>query len=88
MTVLRNRGLEVTHGDGRIFLAGVDDTWTRRHHFEGALGGDRPGRRCCSRTILRCSPSGRAGGGFDVVGPHPRRPIRPPVLAAAGTWPA
>ena len=37
LTMLRNRGVEVSHGDGRIFVAGVDDTWTRRQDFDRAL---------------------------------------------------
>jgi len=41
LTMLRNRGVEVSHGDGRIFVAGVDDTWTRRQDFDRALA-DRP----------------------------------------------
>jgi uncharacterized protein len=41
LTMLRNRGVEVGHGDGRIFVAGVDDTWTRRQDFDRALA-NRP----------------------------------------------
>jgi predicted MPP superfamily phosphohydrolase len=37
LTVLRNRGVEVRRGSGAIYLAGVDDTWTKRHDLERAL---------------------------------------------------
>lgn len=37
LTMLRNRGVEVSHGEGRIFVAGVDDTWTQRQDFDRAL---------------------------------------------------
>jgi predicted MPP superfamily phosphohydrolase len=39
LTVLRNRGVEVRRGSGGIYLAGVDDTWTKRHDLERALAG-------------------------------------------------
>ena len=41
LTLLRNRGVEISRGDARIFVAGVDDTWTRRQDFDLALA-DRP----------------------------------------------
>jgi len=37
LTVLRNRGVELRRADGAIYLAGVDDTWTRRHDLPRAL---------------------------------------------------
>jgi len=37
LTVLRNRGVEVPHAGARLFVAGVDDTWTARHDVERAL---------------------------------------------------
>jgi predicted MPP superfamily phosphohydrolase len=37
MTVLRNRGLTITRGAARLHVAGVDDTWTRRHDVPAAL---------------------------------------------------
>ena len=37
LTVLRNRGVEVPRGGGRLFVAGVDDTWTARHDVARAL---------------------------------------------------
>jgi predicted MPP superfamily phosphohydrolase len=37
LTVLRNRGVEVRRGSGAIYLAGVDDTWTKRHDLGRAL---------------------------------------------------
>jgi len=37
LTVLRNRGVELRRGAGAIYLAGVDDTWTRRHDLGRAL---------------------------------------------------
>jgi predicted MPP superfamily phosphohydrolase len=41
LTLLRNRGIEVGRGDARIFVAGVDDTWTRRNDLERTLA-ERP----------------------------------------------
>jgi len=37
LTVLRNSGLELRRGDAAIYLAGVDDTWSRRHDLARAL---------------------------------------------------
>jgi len=37
LTVLRNRGVELRRGAGAIWLAGVDDTWTKRHDVGRAL---------------------------------------------------
>jgi predicted MPP superfamily phosphohydrolase len=37
--VLRNDGVVVEHEGGRFFLAGVDDTWTKRANLERALEG-------------------------------------------------
>ena len=37
LTVLRNRGVELRRNAGAIYLAGVDDTWTRRHDVARAL---------------------------------------------------
>jgi predicted MPP superfamily phosphohydrolase len=37
LTVLRNRGVELHRPAGAIYLAGVDDTWTRRHDLSRAL---------------------------------------------------
>ena len=39
LTVLRNRGVELHRQSGAIYLAGVDDTWTRRHDLSRALAG-------------------------------------------------
>lgn len=41
LTVLRNRGLELQRGGAAIWLAGVDDTWTRRNDIGRAMA-DRP----------------------------------------------
>jgi uncharacterized protein len=41
LTLLRNRGVQVRRGAGMIFVAGVDDTWTRRNDLERTLA-DRP----------------------------------------------
>lgn len=41
LAVLRNRGVEIRRDDAAIFLAGVDDTWTRRNDLDRALA-DRP----------------------------------------------
>jgi predicted MPP superfamily phosphohydrolase len=43
LTVLRNRGVELRRGAAAIWLAGVDDTWTRRHDLGRALAGRPPG---------------------------------------------
>ena len=39
LTVLRNRGVELRRETSAIYLAGVDDTWTRRHDLDRALAG-------------------------------------------------
>lgn len=41
LTVLRNRGVELRREGGAIYVAGVDDTWTRRHDVARALA-ERP----------------------------------------------
>jgi predicted MPP superfamily phosphohydrolase len=41
LTVLRNRGVVVEHKGARLYVAGVDDTWTDRHDVARALA-DRP----------------------------------------------
>jgi predicted MPP superfamily phosphohydrolase len=41
LTVLRNRGVVVERQGARLFVAGVDDTWTARHDVARALA-DRP----------------------------------------------
>lgn len=43
LTVLRNRGLQIRRDGGAIWLAGVDDTWTRRHDLGRALAERPPG---------------------------------------------
>ncbi len=42
LTLLRNRGVEVRRNGAAIYLAGVDDTWTRRHDLDKALAGRPP----------------------------------------------
>jgi predicted MPP superfamily phosphohydrolase len=37
LTLLRNRGIEVRRDGGALYVAGVDDTWTRRHDLDAAL---------------------------------------------------
>ena len=39
LTVLRNRGVDVRRGGAVLHVAGVDDTWTRRHDLTRALAG-------------------------------------------------
>ncbi|HEY4393758.1 MAG TPA: metallophosphoesterase [Polyangia bacterium] len=39
LTLLRNRGVEVRRGAGGLYVAGVDDTWTRRDDLDAALAG-------------------------------------------------
>ena len=41
ISVLRNRGVTVARGEARLYVAGVDDTWTARHDVAGAMA-DRP----------------------------------------------
>jgi uncharacterized protein len=43
LTVLRNRGVELRRETSAIYLAGVDDTWTRRHDVTRALAARPPG---------------------------------------------
>jgi hypothetical protein len=43
LTVLRNRGVVVKRGEGRLYVAGVDDTWTSRDDLDRALAGRPPG---------------------------------------------
>jgi len=43
--VLRNEGLTFTRGESSLFLAGVDDTWTKRANVKLALAG-RPSGAC------------------------------------------
>ena len=43
LAVLRNRGVEVPRGGARLFVAGVDDTWTGRHDIDRALAARPPG---------------------------------------------
>jgi predicted MPP superfamily phosphohydrolase len=37
MNVLRNRGITLARGAARLYVAGVDDTWTRRQDMPAAL---------------------------------------------------
>jgi predicted MPP superfamily phosphohydrolase len=37
LNVLRNRGVVVERGNARLYVAGVDDTWTSRHDLRRAL---------------------------------------------------
>jgi predicted MPP superfamily phosphohydrolase len=41
VTVLRNRGITLARETARLFLAGVDDRWTRRADLDAALS-ERP----------------------------------------------
>ena len=41
--VLRNEGTTLARGDARLFVAGVDDTWTRRANLHQTLEGRTPG---------------------------------------------
>ena len=43
LTVLRNRGIDVRRGEGVLHVAGVDDTWTRRHDVGRAVSARPPG---------------------------------------------
>ena len=43
LTVLRNRGVVVERGGARLYVAGVDDTWTSRDDMKRALEGRPPG---------------------------------------------
>ena len=41
LTLLRNRGVSIRRDDAILYVAGVDDTWTRRNDLDRALA-DRP----------------------------------------------
>ncbi len=41
LTLLRNRGVELRRADACLYLAGVDDTWTKRDDLDAALA-ERP----------------------------------------------
>jgi predicted MPP superfamily phosphohydrolase len=41
LTVLRNRGVSIRRDDAVLYVAGVDDTWTKRNDLDRALA-DRP----------------------------------------------
>jgi predicted MPP superfamily phosphohydrolase len=41
LTLLRNRGVSIRRDDDVLYVAGVDDTWTRRNDLDRALA-DRP----------------------------------------------
>jgi predicted MPP superfamily phosphohydrolase len=43
LTLLRNRGVELRRGEAALYIAGVDDTWTRRHDIDQALAARPPG---------------------------------------------
>ena len=74
--MLRNEGMTVTRGEASLFVAGVDDTWTKRADVERALADRKPGAttlRPC-RTIRTCFPLAAKHGvesGFERT--HPRR---------------
>ncbi|MFP2903885.1 metallophosphoesterase [Pyxidicoccus sp. 3LFB2] len=60
LSVLRNRGVVVERGGARLYVAGVDDTWTSRHDVARALAARPDGApRCCSRMTRTCSPRRR-----------------------------
>jgi predicted MPP superfamily phosphohydrolase len=48
LTVLRNRGVSIRRDDAVLYVAGVDDTWTKRNDLDRALA-DRP---AAARTLL------------------------------------
>ena len=54
LTVLRNRGLVVERDGARLFVAGVDDTWTGRHDMRRALA-ERPSD--CAVVLLAHDPA-------------------------------
>ena len=45
LVLLRNRGVEVRRGEARLYVAGVDDTWTGRHDVPGAMAARPAGAR-------------------------------------------
>ena len=84
LTLLRNRGVEVRRGGARLYVAGVDDTWTRRDNLDAALAGRPAGAPV---LLLAHDPVAvprrrRAGRRPDAVRPHPRRPAGRAVLRA------
>lgn len=56
LTVLRNRGVSVWRGEARLYVAGVDDTWTRRHDVPRALA-DRPAGGSVPALLLAHDPA-------------------------------
>src|SRR5262245_5339395 len=67
LTVLRNRGLELRRDGAAIYLAGVDDTWSRRHDLPRALAARPPGMPA---VLLAHDPvlfPEAAGHGVDLV---------------------
>ena len=79
LAVLRNQGVAIERGGERLYVAGVDDTWTGRDDLEQTLARPPRGRcpRCCWPTIRRCFPSAAARG----VRAHACRATR-----TAGSW--
>jgi uncharacterized protein len=65
--VLRNAGVVIEHGGATIWLAAIDDTWTRRDDLASALR-DRP---ACATTVLLAHDPERfdqaADAGVDLV---------------------
>lgn len=65
--VLRNEGVVLTRGDARLYLAAIDDTWTRRADLELALA-ERPAGAPC--VLLAHDPEmfpKAAARGVDVT---------------------
>ena len=65
--MLRNEGLVLTRGDARLYLAAIDDTWTRRADLDLALA-ERPAGVPC--VLLAHDPEmfpKAAARGVDVT---------------------
>ncbi len=54
LTLLRNRGVSLRRDDAVLYVAGVDDTWTRRNDLDRALA-DRPA--AASTLLLAHDPA-------------------------------
>jgi predicted MPP superfamily phosphohydrolase len=61
--VLRNEGILLEHEGARLFLAAIDDTWTRRDDLPRALAG-RPADR--TATVLLAHDPGRFDAAADA----------------------
>lgn len=65
MTVLRNRSAAVTHSDGRLWFAGLEDLWSGRFAPEVAFAGLDP-----SQPVICLSHNPDTAPALDAYGPQ------------------